>query len=152
MSSQITYIVHNCIGFRHQASDGRGMHNFTMVSTKTRPKSSKMHLKLIKTERPDTLQKGVEVVLEPTPDLASGNALGRRRIGTNGLLDGRKVGEMPDGNGLLWTHKLSRGCSVRGLRRWRLNCDASFLRSSMSANRCMGRESAGRGPRCRLSL
>lgn len=67
-----------------------------MGSVKIRPESPDVHLELIEAERSYAFQQGIKMILEPTPDLASGDALRGRRVYTDGLLDGGKVRHLTD--------------------------------------------------------
>lgn len=44
------HIIDNGISLSHQASNGRSMYYFTMVSAKIGPESSQVHLKLVEPE------------------------------------------------------------------------------------------------------
>lgn len=61
-----------------------------------------MHLELIKAEEPDALEESVEMVQEPAPDLTRGDTVSRGRIRADCVVDGREMGEVANGAGLLW--------------------------------------------------
>jgi len=91
-----------------------------------------MDFELIETESPHGIKQGIQVVLEPVPDLTGGHAMGRSRVGAHSLDDRRESGELANGEDRLSIH-------VVGLGSERM----SWL--DVAENRLMGRMSANRG-------
>lgn len=102
------------------------------MTCQIRPECTEMDFKLIETESPHGIKQGIQVVLEPVPDLTGGHAMGRSRVGAHGLDNGRESGELANGEDRLSIHVV-----VLGSERM------SWL--DVAENRLMGRMSANGG-------
>jgi hypothetical protein len=72
------------------------MHNLTMIPSEVGPERPQVHLELIESQGPNALQKRIEMVKEPTPNLPRSHPMLRRGVGADSLVDGweiRKVGD-----------------------------------------------------------
>ena len=104
-----THIIDDGIRLGHQASDSGGVHDLTVRARETGPERAHVHLKLVEAVEPYAVEQRVEVVLEPRPDLARRDALRRRRVRAQRLLDVREVGHLPD------AHRVRRRAHQRQL-------------------------------------
>jgi len=109
------------------------MNYLTMISREVRPKSFASASQIGQNGKIGTLQEGIEVILEPTPDLAAATLWVDVELEPMASSMEGKCGRLTDRNRLLRTHELSRSGSVGRLWRRRLHCDASFLLSSVPA-------------------
>ena len=76
------------------------MHHFSMITSETRPEGPDMNLELVKAEGTDTLQEGIQMILEPSPDFPGGHPLRRSGVGAS-LINGWEVRQMLHGGRML---------------------------------------------------
>jgi len=68
------YIIEDSISLRHQPSDRRSVHNFSIVPTQRAPELPEVHLELVAPPIPNRVQQRVEMFDKPSPNFSGSHS------------------------------------------------------------------------------